>query len=90
LENGTATLVVDTIGFNDRGWTGPYPRTEKLHMIERYRRVDYGHLEVDVTYDDPGVFSKSWHAKSTWDLAPQEELIEFVCENNKAQNMAGK
>ena len=77
------TLVVDTVGFNDRGLVGPYPRTEKLHMVERYRRSDYGHLQVRVTFEDPGVFTAPWTWNETWDLAPQEELLEYVCENNK-------
>jgi len=77
------TLVVDTVGFNDRGWIGAYPRTEQLRMEERYRRLDYGHLEVQVTFEDPGVLEEPWVRVLTWDLAPQEELIEYVCENNK-------
>jgi hypothetical protein len=77
------TLIVDTVGFNDRGWTGPYPRTEMLRMEERYRRTDYGHMEVQVTFDDPGVFLEPWVETRPFDLAPQEELLEYVCENNK-------
>jgi hypothetical protein len=84
------TLVVDTIGFNDRGWMDIYPRTEKLHIVERYRRSDFGHLDVQVTVEDPGVFAKPWHMNMNWDLAPQEDLIEYVCENNRAENMVGK
>jgi hypothetical protein len=74
------TLVVDTIGFNDRGWVELYPRTERLHMIERYHRPDFGHLEVDVTFEDPGTFAKTWSRHMTWDLLPHEELLEYVCE----------
>lgn len=77
------TLVVDTIGFNSRGWTDLYPRTEMMRMEELYRRPDYGHLEVRVVFDDPGVFEEPWTWNMTWDLAPQEELMEYVCENNK-------
>jgi hypothetical protein len=84
------TLVVDTIGFNDRSWINEYPHTEQLHMTERYRRVDFGHLENRVTFEDPGTFTKPWNMNLTWDLAPQEELIEFVCENNKPEHMVGK
>jgi hypothetical protein len=43
------------------GWGDAYPRTEKLHVVERYKRVDFGHLEVQVTIEDPGVFLKPWH-----------------------------
>lgn len=84
------TLVVDTVGFHDRSWIGVYPHTEMLHMIERYRRVDFGHLEVLVTFEDPGAFTKPWNMNLTWDLAPQEELLEFVCENNKTEHLVGK
>jgi hypothetical protein len=77
------TLVVDTVGFNDRGWTDVYPRTEMLHVTERYTRTEYGKMTVQVTYDDPGVFSEPLVRTRLYTLAPQEELIEFVCENNK-------
>ncbi len=77
------TLVVDTVGFNSRGWMGIYPRTEMLRMEERYTRNDFGHLQVQVTAEDPGVFEEPWTQNMTWDLAPQEELFEYVCENNK-------
>ena len=77
------TLVVDTVGFNDRGWTERFPRTEMMHMMERYTRTDYGHMDVDITYVDPGVFVKPLVRTRLYDLAPQEELIEYVCENNK-------
>jgi hypothetical protein len=88
-------LVVDTVGFNDRGWMGgvgggAFPRTEMLHMIERYKRVDFGHMEVSVTFDDPGAFVKPFHMNLKLDLAPQEELLEFVCENNKPEHLVGK
>ncbi len=84
------TLVVDTVGFNDRSWITVYPHTEALHMTERYRRVDFGHLEVVVTFEDPGTFTKPWNMSLMWDLAPQEELLEFVCENNTTEHLVGK
>jgi hypothetical protein len=87
------TLVVDTVGFNDRSWIGPNagiaPHTEALRMTERYRRSDYGHLAVTVTFDDPRTFSKPWTLHPTWDLVPQEELLEFLCENNKPEHLVG-
>ena len=56
------SLIVDTVGFNDRSWIDSRgtPRTEQLHIVERIRRVDFGHLEVETTIDDPGVFVKPW------------------------------
>ncbi|TDJ34828.1 MAG: carboxypeptidase regulatory-like domain-containing protein [Gammaproteobacteria bacterium] len=77
------TLVVDTVGFNDRLWLGPHPVTEAMHMIERYRRTEYGLMELQVTYEDPAVFNEPLVQNRALDLAPQEELIEYVCENNK-------
>jgi hypothetical protein len=74
------TLVVSTIGFNDRGWVDIYPRTEQLRMTERYSRPDFGHLQVRATFDDPGAFSRPWSRNMVWDLLPQEELLEYVCE----------
>jgi hypothetical protein len=80
------TLVVDRLGFNERLWTDPgaHPHSDKLHVIERYRRLDLGHLEKDVTVEDPGVLAKPWSFKSVADLAPNEEIREFICaENNR-------
>jgi len=77
------TLVIDTVGFNDRGWTDTYPRSEKMRMEERYTRTEYGQMELQVTFDDPEVFAKPLVQNIQFALAPQEELIEYVCENNK-------
>ena len=77
------TLIVDSVGFNDRGWKSGYPQSEQRHTIERYTRTDYGRLEVEYTIEDSKVFDSPWVMNMVFDLAPQEELIEFVCENNK-------
>ena len=79
------TLVVDTIGFNtnDLARNGDYPRSEMMHLEERYTRVSYGYMELRLTIDDPAVFVKPWVKNLHLDLVPQEELIEFVCENNR-------
>ena len=76
-------LVIDTVGYNARGWVGVYPRTEELHVIERYKRTEYGRLELEVTAEDPTVFKAPWIQNLPLELAPQEELIEYVCENDK-------
>ena len=76
------TLVVDTVGFNDRSWIGLAPHTEMLHVVQRYRRPDLGHLEKDVTIEDPGTLTKPWHFVVTWELAPGEEVQEMICESN--------
>jgi Carboxypeptidase regulatory-like domain len=88
-------LVVDTVGFNDRSWLGgigggDLPHTEMLRMTERYQRVDFGHMDLAVTYDDPGTFVKPFHMNIKLHLTPQEEIMEYVCENNKPEHLVGK
>ncbi|MBV8843205.1 MAG: carboxypeptidase regulatory-like domain-containing protein [Bryobacterales bacterium] len=89
------TLVVDTLGFNDRGWLtfAFYPQTEKLRITERFRRLDLGHLEVQTTFEDPDTFVKPWTNKRVHALGPKEmERLEYVCtENNKdVSHIVGK
>jgi hypothetical protein len=85
------TLVVDTVGFNDRGWISrAFPRTEQLRMTERYHRRDFSHLDAHVTFDDPGVFTRPWSRTMTWDLLPNEELMEYVCEIDRANPLRSK
>jgi hypothetical protein len=76
------TLVVDTVNFNDRSWLGNSPHTEQMHVVQRYRRRDLGHLEKDVTIEDPGAFKEPWKFHVSWELAPGEEIMEMVCEQN--------
>jgi len=87
------TLVVDTTGFNDKSWlifATALPHTEMLHMIERYRRPDLGHLLVDLRLEDPGTFTKPIERHMTWELVPGEEILESICtENNKYLENAG-
>jgi hypothetical protein len=77
------TLVVDTIGVNDKSWLNIYPHTEQTHIVERYKRPDYSHLQVEITIDDPGAFTKPWVIRNTWNLAPGEDVEEYLCENNR-------
>ena len=69
-ENGD-TLVIDTIGTNGRAWLSQqgHPSTEKLHLIERYRRVDAKTLEFDVTVDDPGAYTKPFSSRRSLRLS---------------------
>jgi hypothetical protein len=88
------TLVVDRVNFYDGVWLDQdaHPHTDKLHVIERYRRPDLGHLEAQITVEDPGILAKPWTYKRMSDLAPNEEIREFMCtENNKdVPHMLGK
>ena len=80
------TLVVDRVNFEDQVWVDQdaHPHSDKLHIVERYHRVDLGHLETEVTVEDPGVLARPWTMKRISDLAPGEEIREFICtENNR-------
>jgi hypothetical protein len=87
------TLVVDTIGFNDKFWFDfrGHPHTEQLHTIERYTRKDLGTLENKVTIIDPGDYAKPFTLTYTAKLRPHEELMEYICQENQqdAQHMQG-
>jgi hypothetical protein len=83
------TLVIDTIGLNDRVWQDLVgrPQTEQAHIVERYRRPDLGHLEVEITIDDPGAYTRPWKVRRRLDLAPDEEILEYIChENHKTEH----
>jgi hypothetical protein len=86
------TLVVDTIGFNGLAWyERGLPATEDLHVIERYRRPDLGHLELEMTVEDPAVLERPWTTKRVSNLDPDGDFEENICENEKDyQHMVGK
>lgn len=88
------TLVIDRVGFNDQVWLDEdlHPHSDKLHVTERYRRPDLGHLEIDITVEDPGALAKPWTLKKAAELAPNEEIYEFICpENNRdVEHLVGK
>ena len=81
------TLVVESFGFNDRSWLDHdgHPHTEALRMTERYRRRDFGNLDLEVTLSDPAAYAKPWTVAVRAELAADTEMIEWVCnENNRA------
>ncbi|HEX4275855.1 MAG TPA: carboxypeptidase-like regulatory domain-containing protein [Bryobacteraceae bacterium] len=88
------TLVVDTIGFDDRSWLTAqgHPHTEQMHVVERFRRPDLGHLEIEFTIEDPAAYKTPWIIKRVSDLDTKDEVGEYVCtENNKdVEHMVGK
>jgi hypothetical protein len=88
------TLVVETTGFRDLMWLDEEgtPFTSAGRITERFRRVNYGTLEIEVTVDDPKTFTKPWTVKLNQRLMPDTELIEFVCaENNRSlEHLVGK
>ncbi len=78
------TLVVETNGFRDDVWLDVEgsPLTNSGKMIERFRRPNYGNLDIDVTVDDPKVYTKPWTVKIAQRILPDTELIEFICNEN--------
>jgi hypothetical protein len=78
------TLVVESNGFNDKTWVSRrgLSHTEALRMQERYRRTDFGHLEIDVTVTDPGAYAKPWSFTVEKTLAADTEMLELVCERS--------
>jgi len=87
------TLVVDTVGFNDKFWFDfrGHPHTEQLHTIERCTRKEFGTLVNEITIDDPGAYSKSFTVTFTANLLPQGEIIEYICQENEnsARHLVG-
>ena len=84
------TLVVESAGYNDRTWldAAGHPHTEALRVTERYRRPDFGHLEMEATLQDPAVYPKPWTVKIESLAAPDTELIEEVCNENNQSLLA--
>jgi len=81
------TLVVDSVGFNEKQWpVGTFPTTQQLHLIERFSRPNLKTLSYEVTIDDPGAYTKPW--SSQWTITEETasrwntgEMFEFICED---------
>ena len=78
------TLVVDTVGFNDKTWldNDGHPHTEDLHVVERIRRVNHDTLTIDTTIEDPKAYTKPWGGHAIYELKPGWNIGEMVCEDN--------
>jgi hypothetical protein len=79
------TLVVESAGFNDRTWLdfGGHPHTESLRVSERYRRKDFGHMQIEMTFDDPKAYKRPWTIALDAELLADTELLESVCNENE-------
>jgi len=78
------SLVVDTIGFNEKFWIDREgsPHTEKLHLIERFSRLDFNTLRYEATVDDPGAYTAPWTGGFLLRWSAGTELFEYVCQDN--------
>jgi hypothetical protein len=79
------TFVVETKGFNDQTWLDDsgHPHTEAMRTTERFRRKDFGHMDLIVTIDDPKAYTKPWSVSIPLQLLPDTELAEDVCDNER-------
>jgi len=80
-----STLVVETTGNHEKTWLDDagHPHSDALRIIERFRRVDFGRIDLQITIDDPKAYAKPWGVSFPWVLLPDTELLDWVCENNK-------
>ena len=88
------TLVVETTGFRDDGWLDIWgsPLTDAAKMTERFQRLNYGTLRIDVTIDDPKAYTEPFTVRVNQRVVLDGELIEFICAENERSvpHMIGK
>jgi len=87
-------FVVETAGFNDKTWLDAigHPHGEQLRLTERFKRRDFGHLELQMTIYDPEWYERPWSVTVTLEMTPDTELLEEVCLENErdARHMVGQ
>jgi hypothetical protein len=88
------TLVVESSGFVDNNWldNGGHPGTAAMKLTERFRRRDYGHIDLQFTVNDPKAYTKPWTVNLEFTATPDTELIEYVCDENEKdlKHLVGK
>jgi hypothetical protein len=79
------SLVVETTGLRDGGWLDIIgsPLTDAAKITERFRRVSYDRMEIDVTIDDPKAYTRPWAVRVNQQIMLDSELIEFICLENQ-------
>lgn len=75
------TLVVETIGITTKAWLDGFghPRSEESHITERYRRRDFGHMDLEISIEDPKYYTRPFGYKITLSLLPDTDVLEYVC-----------
>ena len=79
-------------GYNERTWldfTG-HPHSEALHVTERFRRTDFGHMQLSITFEDPKAYTKPWTINVAVNLVPDTEMLEYVCLENEKDRAAAR
>ena len=79
------TLVVETAGFTERSWLdgAGHPRSESMRITERYFRRDFGHLDLEVTFEDPKYYTRPFKLKTGLTIVPDSDVFEYVCTENE-------
>jgi hypothetical protein len=85
------TLVIDTIGFNGRTRldTIGHPHSDQMHVVERWQRPDLGHINYEITIDDPKTYTKAWKNTRTFILRTDWQIMEYSCEENNKDFLEG-
>lgn len=85
------TLAVDTTGFNEASWLDGFghPRSETMHIRERYRRRDFGHMDLEFTIEDPKYYTRPYTFSTKLNLIPDSDVLEFVCAENEKDRAHG-
>ena len=86
------TFVVETTGFRDGGWLDTRtarPHSDALRVTERFRRVDFGRLELTITIDDPKAYLKPWTITAPFEFLPDIELVEVACDGHRTSDFVG-
>jgi hypothetical protein len=83
------TLVVETTGFNERSWLDGegHPLSESMRITERYHRRDFGHMDLELTFDDPKYYIRPFTVRTGLNLQPDSDVLEFVCNENEKDRM---
>jgi hypothetical protein len=78
------TLVVQTVGFNDKTWLDDdgHPHSDAMRVTERFRRPNFGHMLIDITIDDAKTYAHPWTVTEEFQLSVDGELLEYVCNEN--------
>jgi hypothetical protein len=88
------TFVVESAGFNGQAWLDQagYPATEAFRLVERYRRRDFGHMDLEMILEDPKMYTRPWSIFVELVLQADTELLEFICEENEkdAEHLVGR
>jgi hypothetical protein len=88
------TLVAESNGFEENNWldNNGHPGTESLRLTERFHRRDFGHIDLELTIDDPKAYTKPWKVNLLFTANPDTDLIEYVCDENEKdlKHLVGK